>query len=336
MSHFNPWQWLPADIKRQLPNILADKIEADCHGVKVLSDGLSNQNFHIALSDSDWVLRVNQDNAPWCERDNEVSSWRLVEAINRAPKLIWLSDDKRFYLSQFIPENNHLWSNYVAEFSFYDNKRPQQSVFAALDPVAHLLGLLTPLSKLPLPTKQITMTQQWQVYVNSLSDLGNSIADASVANKGDADETQALVTWQQLYRKLTSKYAQMAIWLEQLETCVISPQFCHRDLSPYNLLFDGKQLKCIDFEYCAASHPLFDLVAVVVTHQLTQEQVKQLTEKYLRHQLNLTHDCTDYLAEMAHCFWLFAAAWALMMAANQQLSPQQYFNLFNKYLSLVP
>ncbi len=404
MTDFNPWLYLPLVLKTLLPRKLVEVINQQCHQVNLLSDGLSNQNFHIVLSapysesgsdnnsengfqdniescstiennrkvkndrnfmsNSDWVLRVNQDNAQWCDRGNEVTCWRLTEAINRAPELIWLSDDKHFYLSKFINESLFVpscesintafyppldslvhsrqfkWAGFYGEYRFEDPSRPQASVFGEYDPVSYLLDLLSPLSMLALPPKQITVTEQWDYYAKSLLDISASmsqlLAESRIQSSDSSSTHVKAKTWLSHYYMLTQKHSDMQEWLVQLEACVVNPQFCHRDLSPYNILFDGDQLQCIDFEYCAASHPLFDLVAVVVTHQLTQQQADELTSKYLQQHPNLTDTASSFLGEMSHCFWLYAAAWALMMASNTQLPQQQYFDLFNKYLSLVP
>lgn len=52
--------------------------------------------------------------------------------------------------------------------------------------------------------------------------------------------------------------------------------FCHHDLNPGNLLWDGTKLRFIDWEYARIGHPLFDLASVSVGLRLNNRQKEWL------------------------------------------------------------
>ncbi|GIU53109.1 phosphotransferase [Shewanella sp. KT0246] len=345
MTVFNPWALLPTELKHQLPSSLVVDISDNCNGVDRLSAGLSNSNYYLKMPSQDWVLRDNKDIEQWCDRDNEVACWRMAQAIKLAPKLIWQSETKQFYLSEFIKQTSFDWSSTFSEYGFSSSNRPSNNSFRYGDglaeqyePVSQLLSLLKQFTTLALPPKVISITEQWQVYLESLAELSNNQLDEQ---------------WCDAFEQLTNLKPAMTSWLTDLESCLIRPQFCHRDLSPFNLLLQQDNLLCIDFEYCAASHPMFDLASILATHQLTEQQAKDLSEQYLCQHPNLQSNAIHYLEQIYNCFWAFGAAWALMMAAKSTHSEDEqlinvtlvdesstnlktsYFLLFNKYLSLI-
>ena len=112
----------------------------------------------------------------------------------------------------------------------------------------------------------MTVSTQWQQYAHQLDSLSAS---------------QTNLQWQHAWQQLLRLNGLVRQWLSQLEACVLLPAFCHRDLTPHNLLLSGHQsqrLLCIDYEYAVASHPLFDLASVIATHELSSRQVNQLVD----------------------------------------------------------
>ncbi|MCL1068186.1 phosphotransferase [Shewanella olleyana] len=350
MNHLNPWSLLPSQLKSQLPAKLVMVIGEECLGIEKLSAGLSNTNYHLKMANQDWVLRDNKDIQQWCDRDNEVTCWQRAESIGLAPKLIWQSDNQQFYLSKFIIQQQFDWASTYGEFGFNTPRRPSENKYQQnnsdnknIEPVGLLLNMLNQLATLPLPPKKISVTAQWQVYLESLAELSSVQKNYQPENKHSQSQQ-----WHACFNQLNKLQSSMTLWLADLESCLIKPQFCHRDLSPFNLLLHEDKLHCIDFEYCATSHPMFDLASVLATHQLTDEQANDLSEQYLFKHPNLKPDSIQYLPQIYNCFWAFGAAWALMMAAGTEAADKalgsdtdtadvtnSYFILFNKYLSLI-
>lgn len=68
-----------------------------------LSGGLSNHNFKITTPVGRYVLRVNADAADsFCTREQERFYWQQLAQAKLAPVLLWVSEDERYYLSDFI------------------------------------------------------------------------------------------------------------------------------------------------------------------------------------------------------------------------------------------
>lgn len=57
--------------------------------------------------------------------------------------------------------------------------------------------------------------------------------------------------------------------------------FCHHDLNPGNILWDGKNLRLIDWEYARTAHPLFDLASLSYHLDLSDQDLETLLSNYL-------------------------------------------------------
>ena len=324
-------------LQQAMPAALYQTLLTQCTAVTLLNQGLSNQNYLLSCVAGDKVLRVNHHN-DWCDRALEVECWRCAIAANIAPKLEWVSQDKQFYLSDFIDQPQGEWGLLASMFGHLTARSPLAATHINADKVSLLVHLFTSLSQLPVPSKTITITEQWQQYAKQLHGLSHQQHSAS---------------WQQGWQTLQNMNVRIRHWLSQLESCVLLPIFCHRDLSPHNLLLHTQphcegdaqaKLYCIDYEYAVASHPLFDLASAIATHQLTQQQVDTLTHKVIV-QYCQSASLTDVAAAKAampaaiNCFWLFSAMWALLMAATapdeDTLTMSKYIKFYNQYLALI-
>ncbi len=338
----SPLLTLPSELintlQQAMPAAKYHSLLTQCRAVTLLNTGLSNQNYLLSCITGDKVLRVNQRHSHWCHRGLEIECWRSAIAANIAPKLEWVSDDKQFYLSEFITQPQGDWSQFSSMFG-HSSARPLAAMtHPNVDSVSLLAQLFASLSQLPVPSKSITVSAQWQQYAQHLAQYST-------------EQTQP--QWQQAWQQLQRLNARVRHWLSQLESCVLLPMFCHRDLTPHNLLLSSPlsaqnnpghigqaKLYCIDYEYAVASHPLFDLASAIATHQLTNEQVNQLTHKVIVQYCQMA-SLTDVAAAKAalpaaiNCFWLFSAMWALLMAAQDTEQSTQYIDYFNDYLGYI-
>ena len=75
-------------------------------------------------------------------------------------------------------------------------------------------------------------------------------------------------------------------WLDVLATTYLQriPPYtaclCHNDLNPKNCLADKMHFWVIDWEYAGVGDPLFDIAVVMVSHNLTEAQTRQLLAYY--------------------------------------------------------
>jgi hypothetical protein len=78
---------------------------------------------------------------------------------------------------------------------------------------------------------------------------------------------------------------ELAALLEQADAWDQSDEvrFCHHDLNPGNILWDGKHCSFIDWEYARVAHPLFDLASLSKHFQLSDKHLELLLTHYPRH-----------------------------------------------------
>ena len=85
--------------------------------------------------------------------------------------------------------------------------------------------------------------------------------------------------------------------------------FCHHDLNPGNILWDGNKLRLIDWEYARTAHPLFDLASLAHNYDLSDEDLEHLLnhyspDQYSIEEVRLGEDMVKGLEQL----WLSAAS----------------------------
>ncbi|QIR14296.1 phosphotransferase [Shewanella aestuarii] len=344
---------LPINVKMMLHELLPQplllELAQQCIDVEVITAGISNQNYllNCQLSNGEYqpkVLRINQPKALWCDRDDEVRSWLLAYQANLAPRLIFSSINKELYLSEYIAQSES-WAQFYQEYGVESLRQSHiylENQTHDNQPVEYLVALLQQLQQLPLPKQQISVTEQWQSYHQRLVDYSKHCRNP---------------VWLRHFEELQAISPLINRWLDRLAQCLIRPTFCHRDLSPFNLLlYSGlsdelptqqsrlssskicpPKLLCIDFEYAAASHPLFDLASVIASHQLSDKQVRRLIEGYFAWQAqsdspSLKPDAINAIDCAINCYWLFAAIWSLLLVDDENAA---HLPLFEQYFQLI-
>ncbi|MCL1144294.1 phosphotransferase [Shewanella gaetbuli] len=346
-------------LSEQLPSTLYQHLVSYCQKIECLTEGLSNQNFVLycptATSITDFpqafVLRVNDNQASWCHREDEVFAWQQAAAQNIAPRLYFHSQGFEVYLSQYIQQDTQ-WQQYYQEYGAKTYRKQTLSLFSSTTkPVDLLLSLLTQLGQLPLPQKHVCYQQQWQQYQHTLADYYQSIVQHAPIDNVGGDKSNHQDDWLKCYQKLQQITPHCLLWFKALDACLLHLSFCHRDLTPFNVLLqsinpidvasnetiDTQALVCIDFEYSAASHPLFDLATIIATHQLSAEQVNYLKSRYFNWQFNqptpkLTTEAIECVDHAVNCYWVFACMWTLLIASKGRF---EYLDYFEHYFELI-
>lgn len=68
-----------------------------------LSEGLSNLNYLIQDGEQAFVLRLNHKGSDgFVSREHELNCWQLAAQAKLAPKILFVSEDRQCYLSEFI------------------------------------------------------------------------------------------------------------------------------------------------------------------------------------------------------------------------------------------
>ncbi|MBT1442939.1 phosphotransferase [Shewanella sp. JM162201] len=307
-----------------------------------LTLGLSNDNLIIRIEDDAWVLRINRDaSSRFCQRAFEGANWRLAADKALAPPLVAQSVCGRCYLSPLLEQGD--WQQRYVElpasaFSFSDLslndiQKLQSSYSTSADAsstattananttnTALLLELLTGLASLPLPANVKGFAAQWQDYASALS--------LAMVTTWQADP-ELVAAHQALLQ--SDDDIQRAI--AALEAMDLPLQFSHRDLTPHNILRHQGRLFCIDFEYACASHPLWDLAAVLASHQLSMDERMVLALAYLNGHASLNLGHVHLIGDAVRLHWYFGAVWALLMAGES--GDNQYLVWFYRYLQLA-
>jgi len=306
-----------------------------------LAHGLSNQNFLINDGELDWVLRVNSSaSSQLCDRQSEVRNWNIAANQGLAPKLFYVSQDHAYYLSEYVQQAPE------AQWGSLLTAKPAHPLIdeSTLWPDAEtlLLPFLRGISRLPVPENIMGVTKQWQTYRDKLALIA--------AKLSTLPNSELAVQWQMSHLELLALEDDINIWLDRLNACSRSDQYSHRDLNPHNLLYKEGKLYCIDFEYACTSHPLFDIAGVLSTHALSTAQRHFLIDGYLDGHPNLTPDAKTALPDAINIYWVFAACWSLLMAADSgdiavaaqnndtgenPHNSQEYLDCFDDFVALI-
>ncbi|CAM3289421.1 phosphotransferase [Shewanella violacea] len=336
---------LPQDVKAGLQS--AGLVLSSSVSVAVLAEGLSNQNYLIRDRNSSWVLRVNSSaSSHICDRDDEINNWKIAAEQGLAPDLYFVSDDKKYYLCEYIEqEEEHRWGKLIAAKSAHPLINESMQWPGA---ESALLLLLTQLTRLECPQNSLSVSRQWSIYQASMYDIWSQFCN-------DKSQDQACpkhIAWREKHLQLLSLRNDIRLWLDELDACALGEQYSHRDLNPHNLLFNNGRLQCIDFEYACSSHPLFDLAGVLSSHDLSTAQRHFLIDSYLDNHPKLTLDAKAALPAAINIYWVFAACWSLLMAADVEIDIEveevfglprdsssqpgsQYLDCFSQFYSLI-
>lgn len=295
--------------------------------ISPLTEGLSNHNALIVSGESAWVLRINSDeSSAFCQRSFEAGNWQLAADAGLAPPLLAQSPDGRCYLSPKLEHGD--WPEKYAEIPagcFHKLFSAPRQKLTAEEPVRLeadvrlLLNLLLSLKQLPLPSNHKGFAGQWQDYQRALG-KGKPL-------------WQHCPQWAAAEQRLAECAEAVDVALKRVEGMNVSPQYSHRDLTPHNLLCHHGKLYCIDFEYACASHPLWDLAAVLASHQLSDPSRLALAQAYLKAHPELSLSQLPQVADAVTLHWYFGAIWALLMAGESR--DQSYLSWFNRYLQLA-
>lgn len=312
-----------------------------------------------AYSPMAWVLRVNREVAALgCGRVREVTAWRAAADRQLAPELMAVSADHRFYLSRYVdqrpiakpPINQNVRNGHALDLhpqasagemialpamisGLAVTEALQQTAPAGATPRAKaLLTLMLGLAGQDVPDNLMTASRQWHSYRQSLLKLADS---SSVACSGlSLTVSEALP---KLVMQLVGRSCEFESWLQMMEGGLPNAalQFCHRDLNPENLLWDGQKLLAIDFEYSCAAYPFSELATVLASHQLTAGEQSWLSREYLAARLPEapSADWDNAVVASVNVYWLFSCCWALLQAAETHKT--DYLDWYHHFYSLL-
>ena len=295
-------------------------------------NGLSNDNFRLDYQGKSIVLRINRNAKNLgVGRKNEVINWQLAAVHHLSSRIVAVSDDHNYFLSEYLPQKErHHWHSRAknnGSNDFHTNEinpgylklasvSKKDNELESSNDVSLLLELLVGLSRLPKPQNEVTLNEQWQIYLTSIEKEFQSLSPIF----GGLSSSKLKTFQQEVYYRVNKlKFISPTIntWLAEMNECQISSQYCHRDLNPTNILFSNdNKLVCIDFEYACASHPLLDLITVIATHKLSVVERKILIKEYVLQNKNVINCRQIHVVYGINLYWLFAACWALLQSLH--------------------
>lgn len=254
-----------------------------------LTDGLSNNNYLLKTQQGSYLIRENTfHSTSLCDRGNEVECWQLAARANLAPKLLWFSSDKSYYLSEFVPQ-------------------PQNKLLTP----ENILSLLGGLKSLPKPKLERTSHEQWIIYQKKLQLLFSDIEQ--LISKVSRFQVE-FEKWKLLFQLIENKQRKIKAWTSDITAAILELQYTHRDLNSENLIIKDNKLICIDFEYSCAAEPLFDLASVIESNTLSELDKQTIAQRYLSKHRGVTVDAIKALPAMRKIHWCFFYYWAAFMA----------------------
>ncbi|QYJ76785.1 phosphotransferase [Shewanella sp. FJAT-52076] len=329
-------QSLPGITDEVLAFIADTGFFADGYRLEPLTRGLSNHNLALFAREGAYVLRVNRDeSSAFCQRAFEADNWRLAATAGLAPTLMAQSADGRCYLSPLLDDGG--WQQRYQEVplsqfrpglaSQTDTCHPNAALASKIavectgpsDAARLLLDLLLGLQALPVPTNVKGFATQWQDY--------------ELALEASKSQWARDPRWCMAYEALAAEFANVEAAMARLEAMGLAYQYSHRDLTPHNLLCHQGKLFCIDFEYACASHPLWDLAAVLASHNLSAPERTALKNAYLYAHPQLESSMSARVVDAVALHWYFGAIWALLMAGES--GDDDYLCWFHRYLQLA-
>lgn len=109
------------------------------------------------------------------------------------------------------------------------------------------------------PAKKISYRQTIESYIGlTKGSIDGHIAPPSALRRADLELLQFADEWDSNSEK----------------------SFCHHDLNPGNILWDGQHCSLIDWEYARFAHPLFDLGSLSYHFDLSKQQLETLLQSY--------------------------------------------------------
>ncbi|MBV7317099.1 phosphotransferase family protein [Shewanella sp. NIFS-20-20] len=301
-----------------------------------------NSSEHCAASQ--WVLRCNTPQ-PLALRQQEVQAWQAAASAQLAPPLLWHSEDYQLFISEYCPSScaDIFGQGFAAPAKFTSasdwlsamahqgstisslklERAPPSPKITFTEPLApHLAALLTmllQLSRLPLPQRHMSTGAQIEGYLQALMQRAPSARwPVAEQQRWYQAQTQVMQYWQVNSKRLAV-----------VDKVLTWSQFSHRDLHPDNLLWRQGQVYCLDFEFCCAGHPLWDLTSIVATCQLPPRQASTFCGRYLQAHPHLTLAHIELMPAMLDSYWFTACCWALNQARDtQSLDCLDWFDSF--------
>lgn len=210
--------------------------------------GMTNRNFRISLHGSDYVIRIPGNGTEgMIERRNEGRNTVISNRLELSPAVKYINDDTGIKVTDFITGAETLGA---ATIQRYDN----------LIQVADILK--------KLHTSGVRLNNEFNVF-NELEKYEQLMHQAGAEMYEGYDEIRP----------------QILALADRLNELGVQLRPCHNDLVPENFIKDSSgRIFLIDWEYSGMNDPMWDLGALFLESEFSEESRLILLRRYFGHE----------------------------------------------------
>jgi thiamine kinase-like enzyme len=230
---------------------IADVFQKQLHlsplHVDPISQGWTNRNFKVVTEKGTYFFRLGTDHASvlGISREKEAYFYSLVRSLEITPDPLYLDPSVGILVTPFIEEAR----SFGKVLGTWTGDREE-----VIDKVAELMKTIHTRK----PMQNITIEYPFAIIEKYFSECQN--ARASLPSNVE----QALA---------------IAAKMKHFPLRYDHPVLCHHDFFWENLLFDGRKLWIVDWEYADWDDPFYDLAGFCIAHRVLDEEEQNILLK---------------------------------------------------------
>lgn len=270
------------------------------HGIKEivpLTSGLTNEIFRVTDGSGCYVARFADDiKILGIDREVELNCLKTAAAVGIAPPILYTADGV-----------------IVMEFVDGDTLTPES---AGREEV--LRALVNGLHVLHDPLHELGGRVHFVSPLQSISKHIAAINEHNIPVTGDINYFRTVA--RTLYGSLPAYV----------------PALCHADLVGANIIFNGKKLWLIDWEYSGMGDPLFDLGWFSVANELSGEACELLLHLYFgakAERMSNPFGAMRILCALRDALWAVVQTYGSSLDLDYHEHARKYFDIFRSLLS---
>jgi len=232
--------------KKQVEQI-CKKLDEDLVKFSFLASGNHNDNYAIETTENKYVLRI--ENNP--QFKNLKKEYNLLKSLksNLGPKVYFFDKSHKIIPTDYFVEE------------FIDGKYPKKLNDKFIILMAKWLKKLHQQKK---PCKEHSMLKAIKPYFKNVNNHKNAIP-SETANKIYS-----------IFKRVTTFCKKNdGIFADRKEACLL-----HSDLSRENIIYDGKKIRLLDWEFSRYNFPEWDLVYFIQSLKLNSKQKELFLKTY--------------------------------------------------------
>lgn len=268
--------------------------------IAALTAGLTNTNFKVTDERGSYVVRFASDiKILGIDREVELNCSSAAAAIGVSPDIVYAAEG--VVVTRFVDGATLTPSSAASEEVL---RALVNSLHILHDPLHELRGRVHFVSPLQSISKHIAAIYEHKIPLD-----------------GDIN----------YYRTVTrSLYSSLPAYV---------PSLCHADLVGANIIFDGRKVWLIDWEYAGMGHPLFDLGWFSVANELPEEACEMLLHLYFgaaADRMSKPFVAMQILCALRDALWGVVQTHESTLDLDYHEHARRHFEIFKSLLSAHP